>query len=114
MKKQIAYVLVTASLSVAPLAFTSGCAVTSGREGPKAYAEDKTIATRIKTALYADPVAKGTEIGVTVVNGQVQLSGFVDTPQAKQRAEQIAASTPGVAKVYNDIIVGTAPTATGR
>jgi len=114
MKKQIGYTLLAASLTLVPLTFTTGCAVTSGREGPKAYAQDKEAAARIKTALYADPVVKGTEVGVTVLNGQVQLSGFVDTPEAKKRAEEIAASTPGVAKVYNDLIVGTAPTATGR
>ncbi len=114
MKKQIAYLLMAASLSLIPATFSTGCAVTSGREGAKAYAEDKTIATRIKTAMYADPNVKGTEVGVTVLNGQVQLSGFVDTPQAKERAGQIAASTPGVAKVYNNLIVGTAPTPTGR
>ena len=103
-----------ASLSLVPLAFNTGCALTSGREGAKAYANDKTTEARIKSALYADPAVKGTEVAVTVLNGQVQLSGFVDTPQAKQRAEQIAADTPGVAKVFNDIIVGTTPTATGR
>ena len=114
MKKQIAYLMMAASLSLVPVTFSTGCAVTSGREGPKAYAEDKTIATRIKTAMYGDPTVKGTEVGVTVLNGQVQLSGFVDTPEAKNRAGEIAASTPGVAKVYNNLIVGTAPTPTGR
>ncbi|HVV70593.1 MAG TPA: BON domain-containing protein [Verrucomicrobiae bacterium] len=114
MKKQIGYILMVASLSLVPLAFTSGCAVTSGREGAKTYATDKTTEARIKTALYADPMVKGTEVGVTVLNGQVQLTGFVDNPQAKDKAGQIAASTPGVAKVFNDIIVGTTPTATGR
>lgn len=114
MKKQIAYLVLAASLSLAPWLMSTGCAVTSGRETAKAYTVDKRIATRIKTAMYADPAVKGTEVGVNVLNGQVQLSGFVDTPEAKRRAEEIAASTPGVARVYNNIIVGTAPTPTGR
>jgi osmotically-inducible protein OsmY len=42
----------------------------------------------------------------------------VDTPEAKRRAEEIASSMPGVARVYNNIIVGTSlattPTPTGR
>jgi len=114
MKKQIAYLVLAASLSLIPVFMSSGCAVTSGRETAKAYAGDKRIAARIKTAMYADPAVKGTEVAVNVLNGQVQLSGFVDTPEAKQRAETIAATTPGVARVYNNIIVGTAPTPTGR
>ena len=114
MKKQIAYLVLATSLSLIPLAFSTGCAMTSGRESPKAYAHDKTLVTRIKTAMYADPAVKGTEVAVNVLNGQVQLSGFVDTPEAKRRAEEIAAGTPGVARVYNNIIVGTAPTPTGR
>ena len=114
MKKQIAYLVLAASLTAIPLTFSTGCAVTSGRETAKSYAQDKTIATRIKTAMYGDPAVKGSEVAVNVLNGQVQLSGFVDTPQARQRAEEIASSTPGVARVYNNIIVGTAPTPTGR
>jgi osmotically-inducible protein OsmY len=42
------------------------------------------------------------------------LSGFVETPEAKRRAEEIAATTPGVARVYNNIVLGTTPTPTGR
>lgn len=114
MKKQIAYLVLAGSLSLIPLTMTTGCAVTSGRETAKAYAQDKTIATRIKTSMYSDPAVKGSEVAVNVLNGQVQLSGFVDTPEAKRRAEEIAASTPGVARVFNNIIVGTAPTPTGR
>src|SRR5215831_9268229 len=109
MKKQIAYALIAASLSLIPVTFGTGCAVTSGREGAKAYAEDKTIATKIKSEMYADHTVKGTEVGVTVLNGQVQLSGFVDTPEAKQRAGEIASQTKGVTKVFNNIVVGTTP-----
>jgi hyperosmotically inducible protein len=114
MKKQIAYLLMAGSLSLVSFSFSTGCAVTSGREGASAYAEDKTIATKIKTTMYSDPVVKGTEVGVTVLNGQVQLSGFVDTADAKNRAGQIASSTHGVTKVFNNIVVGTQPAPTGR
>jgi hyperosmotically inducible periplasmic protein len=114
MKKQIAYLVMAGALTLLPLSLTTGCAVTSGREGAKAYASDKSIETKIKTAMYADPVVKGTEVSVTSLNGQVQLSGFVDTPDAKRRAGEIASSTAGVAKVYNNLIVGTTPAPTGR
>ena len=114
MKRQIAHVIVTAGLALAPLAFSTGCAVAHHQETAGAYAKDKEIAASIKTKLYADRDVKGTEIKVTSLNGEVQLSGFVDTPEAKNRAGEIAASTPGVAKVYNNLIVGTTPTPTGR
>jgi osmotically-inducible protein OsmY len=107
MMKQMAYLLLMAALTLTPLAFTTGCAVTSGRETAGEYAKDKEIAARIKTALYADPVTKGTEIEVQSLKGVVQLSGFVDTQNSKDRAGQIASSTPGVRQVYNNLILPT-------
>jgi osmotically-inducible protein OsmY len=106
MKKKIAYLLVVTCLAL-PAVLTSGCAVTQHRESASAYAKDKEIAARIKAALYADPVAKGTQVNVTSLNGVVQLSGFVDSQAAKDRAAQIASSTPGVVKVYNNLLLPT-------
>ena len=107
MKRTIAYILISASVALAPLAFTTGCAVTQGRESAKSYAKDKEIVAKIKAAMYADPVVKGTQVDVKSLNGVVQLSGFVDTQQARDRAEQIAASTRGVVQVYNNILLPT-------
>lgn len=107
MKKQILNIIVTASLALLPLALTSGCAVTSGREGARAYVDDKAIAARIKTSMYSDPLVKGTEVKVQSLNGVVQLSGFVDSQAAKERAGQIAAGTPGVVQVYNNLLLPT-------
>ena len=95
------------SLALAPLAFTAGCAVTQGRETAGAYAQDKEIATKIKTKMYKDPIVKGTQVEVNVLNGEVQLSGFVDTPEAKSRAEQIAATTEHVRAVHNNLLLPT-------
>ncbi len=106
MKKQIGYVLVAASLAIAPLAIT-GCTVTRGQETAGAYAKDKEIAARIKTAMYADPQVKGTQVEVQSLNGVVQLSGFVNNQAEKDRAGQIASSTPGVVKVYNNLLLPT-------
>ncbi len=107
MKKEIGYLIVAASLALAPLALTTGCAVTQGRENVKSYAKDKEIAARIKAALYGDPTVKGTQVEVQSLNGVVQLSGFVDSQAAKDRAGQIASQTPGVLKVYNNLILPT-------
>ncbi len=107
MKKQIALLVVAAAVTVAPLAFTTGCAVTQGRETAGSYAKDKEIQARIKTALYGDPQVKGTQVKVESLNGNVQLSGFVDTQQAKDRAGEIARNTPGVKQVYNNLLLPT-------
>lgn len=107
MKREFAQIIIAASLALTPLVFTTGCAVTQGKEGVGSYASDKKIETQVKTALYADPLTKGTEINVQSLNGVVELSGFVENQTAKQRAGQIAASTAGVAKVYNNLILPT-------
>lgn len=107
MKKQIGYLIVACSMVFAPLAFTTGCAVTSGRESAGMYAKDKEIAARVKTRLYTDPATKGTEVEVQSLRGVVQLSGFVDNQAAKNRAGEIAASTPGVVQVYNNLLLPT-------
>jgi len=107
MRKQVAYLMVMSSIVLAPLAFTTGCAVTSGRESTSEYARDKEIAARVKTQLYADPTTKGTEIEVQSLRGVVQLSGFVDNQAARNRAGEIAAATPGVTQVYNNLLLPT-------
>jgi len=99
--------MVASSLALAPLAFTTGCAVTSGKESAGQYTKDKEIAGRIKTELYADRDTKGTEIEVQCLKGVVQLSGFVDNQLARNRAGQIASSTPGVVQVYNNLLLPT-------
>jgi len=105
MKKTIAYLLISTSLAL-PAVFT-GCAVTQHKETASAYAKDKEIAARIKTAMYGDPTVKGTEVQVNSLNGVVQLSGFVSSQAAKDRAGQIASETPGVVKVYNNLLLPT-------
>jgi hyperosmotically inducible protein len=106
MKKQIGYVLVATTLATLPVGLTSGCA-THTEETARSSANDQTLATKIKTDLVHDPSVNGTELKVTALNGEVQLSGFVDSQAAKERAGQIAASTPGVVKVDNNLILPT-------
>jgi len=105
--KKIAFLTLTAALALAPIAFTTGCAVTQGRESTGAYAKDKEIQAKIKASLYKDKIVKGTQVEVHSLNGVVQLSGFVDTAEAKERAGQIASSTKDVVQVYNNILLPT-------
>jgi|SRR6516165_7529937 hyperosmotically inducible protein len=103
MKKQIAYLIVAAALAIVPATLTTGCASSHAN----ASVNDKAIADSIKTSLQTDQVVKGTQVTVQSMNGEVQLSGFVDNQAAKDRAGQIAASTQGVTRVYNNLLVPT-------
>jgi osmotically-inducible protein OsmY len=107
MKLKIAGLVVVGMLGLVSAGLQSGCAVGQGRETSRAYMDDKVIASRIKTALYSDPTVKGTEVSVISLNGVVQLSGFVDNQTARDRAGQIATDTPGVTKVYNNLLLPT-------
>jgi len=107
MRKQIINLLVLASLVAAPVALTTGCAVARHQETASEYGHDAKITAKIKAEMYKDPMVKGTEVSVTTMNGVVQLSGFVDTPEARERAGQIARSIPGVTDVHNDLFLPT-------
>jgi hyperosmotically inducible periplasmic protein len=107
MKKRIISLLVLSSISLLPAALTTGCAVARHQETAGEYGSDAKATTRIKTALYKDPLVKGTEVKVSTMRGVVQLSGWVDSEQAKDRAGEIARSTPGVVEVHNDLLLPT-------
>ena len=66
--------------------------------------DDKTLIGKVKDALRADPM-KFPDVQVTSYRGVVQLSGFADTREQKDRADDIAKRVPGVTKVENHISV---------
>jgi|SRR5436190_9764754 len=105
--KKIANVIMAATMLLSPLAFTTGCAVAQHRESVGAYATDKTIISKIKAAFLTDSVVKTGQIEVKSLNGVVQLSGFAQSAEARDRAEQIASQTKGVVQVYNNILLPT-------
>ena len=106
MKKQIRYVILAAALACVPLLHT-GCAVTRGQQSAGTYIDDKTITGKVKTALYKDSTVKGSDVDVTTFNGAVQLSGFVESQEQKDRAGELARQTEGVQQVHNNLIVQT-------
>src|ERR1051326_7309641 len=107
MNKKIAFLMMLASVAAVPLTFTTGCAVTQGRESMRENVDDKTITTKVKTALIRDPNVKASQVNVTTFKGVVQLSGFVENQSQKDRAGEIARQTSGVVDVHNDLIVPT-------
>jgi len=63
------------------------------------------ITTKVKSLLAADDFLKSFEISVETYKGSVQLSGFVNSQQAVDKAGQIARSVKGVKSVKNDLNV---------
>ncbi len=81
------------------------CASTSKKESTGEYVDDSVITTKVKSLLAEDDFLKSFQIGVETYKGIVQLSGFVNSRQAVDKAGQIASSVKGVQSVKNDLIV---------
>ena len=63
------------------------------------------IETRIDSKSFHDPVAIRRAVQVTVANGVVTLRGEVGSEDEQRTVEQIAAETPGVVGVRNELHV---------
>jgi osmotically-inducible protein OsmY len=81
------------------------CASTPKHEGTGEYFDDSVITAKIKTQLANDDFLKSFEISVESRKGVVQLSGFVDSQRAVDKAGQIARGVEGVRSVKNDLII---------
>jgi osmotically-inducible protein OsmY len=66
---------------------------------------DAMITDQVMIKLSGDQVVKGGALKVDVTNGVVTLSGPVDEPKAKDRAEKLAKKVKGVKQVVNKITV---------
>lgn len=69
------------------------------------YAEDSMITAKIKAQLAADDMLKAFQVRVETENGNVQLSGFVDSQEIIARAVEIVNSIPEVKSLRNDLIL---------
>jgi len=81
------------------------CASTSKQEGAGEYVDDSVITTKVKTMLASDDFLKSFEISVETYKGIVQLSGFVDSQKAVDKAGEIASGVKGVKSVKNNLNV---------
>ncbi|WEX73813.1 BON domain-containing protein [Sinorhizobium numidicum] len=78
-------------------------------KGPKGYTRsDSRIQEDVSDRLSDEGALDASDIEVSVVNGEVQLSGFVDSKWAKRRAEDCVEGVSGVTHVQNNIRVRTA------
>ena len=89
-------------LAVALVAF-AGCASTSKQEGTGEYVDDSVITTKVKAAIFNEPNLKSAEVNVETFKGVVQLSGFVSSQSAVNKAVEMARGVSGVKSVKNDM-----------
>jgi osmotically-inducible protein OsmY len=87
------------------LASLLGCASTSKQEGTGQYFDDSVITTKVKAAILDEPSLKSAEINVETFKGTVQLSGFVSSRAAIDKAVEVTRQVKGVTSVKNDMHV---------
>jgi osmotically-inducible protein OsmY len=83
----------------------AACSATRTHESTGEYVDDSVITTKVKSLLAQDDFLKSFQIGVETFKGVVQLSGFVNSQKAVDKAVEIAGSVKGVNSVKNDLIV---------
>jgi len=103
MKKR--YVFIRYVLVLMLIATFVSCAGTPKQESTGEYVDDSVITTKVKSLLAADDFLKSFDISVETYKGTVQLSGFVSSKAAVDKALQITRSVGGVKSVRNSLIV---------
>jgi len=79
------------------------CSSTPKQEGTGEYVDDSVITTKVKAAVFNEPMLKSAEINVETFKGVVQLSGFVSSQSAANKAVEVVRSVSGVKSVKNDM-----------
>ena len=96
--------MLLATVAVYSSVFVS-CASTRTQESTGGYVDDSVITTKVKGLLAQDDFLKSFQISVETFKGTVQLSGFVNSQKAVDKAGEIARSVKGVESVKNNLIV---------
>ena len=87
------------------IATFTACASTRTHESTGEYVDDSVITSKVKAKLANDDFFKSFEISVETFKGIVQLSGFVNSQQAVNKAGEIVRTVQGVKSVKNNLIV---------
>ncbi len=100
--KQLGKLLSAVFLAVTLVSFM-GCASSSKQESTGQYMDDSAITAKVKAAIFNEPDLKSAEINVETFKGVVQLSGFVSSQTAINKAVQVTRAVGGVQSVKNDM-----------
>ena len=85
--------------------FVAGCAGDRYTRSSQEYIDDKSLNARVTAALNESPEYKLNSVSVQSFRGVVQLSGFVNTPDQRSKATEIARGVPGVKSVENNLSI---------
>jgi osmotically-inducible protein OsmY len=102
LSNKLSALLVAAVLSGTALV---GCNSVPTQQPAGEAIDDGVVTAKVKAKLIEDPVTKAHRISVETFKGTVQLSGFVETEQARSRALQLAKETDGVKNVKDALEV---------
>jgi osmotically-inducible protein OsmY len=77
----------------------------TGQESAGQSVDDAVVTAKVKAKLVDDEVTKAYQIEVATFKGTVQLSGSVDSEEARLRAAELAKDVGGVKDVKNSLQV---------
>lgn len=84
----------------------TGCSTGSRyKQSTGEYIDDRGLTSHVKKALGEDRQYKFDDVNVVTFKGVVQLNGFVNTREQKNRAGELARNAEGVKEVQNNITV---------
>ena len=97
--------MVRALVMLLALAVIAGCATTRTQESSGEYLDSSVITAKVKAAIFDDKTLKVFDINVETFKDVVQLSGFVNSAEMRNRAGVVAGGVSGVKSVKNDLLV---------
>lgn len=95
--------LVIAIAAVFGAAQLPGCASSPEQRSTGQLFDDGLITAKVKRQLFHQEGVSIIDVDVSTYRGQVQLSGFVPSEDARRLAEEAARRVEGVKSVKNDI-----------
>jgi osmotically-inducible protein OsmY len=90
------------SLALTMILSIAGCTSMTGQSTGQ-YVDDRTITASVKSKLVAERASNLTRVDVDTTNHVVSLNGVVESPDQKQRAEDLAMQVRGVRRVNNNL-----------
>ena len=91
--------------AVALVGGLTGCAGNRYTQSTGEHIDDSGTSSRVRSALSADTQYKYADVNVQTFKGVVQLSGFVNSRDQKNRAGDLARKVEGIKTVENNITV---------
>ncbi len=83
----------------------AGCAGDRYTQSTGEHIDDKAKSSRVRSSLASDTQYKYGDVHVQTFKGVVQLSGFVNSRDQKNRAAELARRVEGIRDVENNITV---------